>query len=144
MPRGGTGTYALPAPPSPFVTGTTISAPDMMTVLQDIAAALTASLAADGQTPVTGNFDWGTHNITNIGSLAASAVAATNMTASSNMTGAAFYLTASGPTWTKGAGSPEGVVTAPIGSLYSRTDGSTGTSLYVKESGTGNTGWAAK
>ena len=29
-------------------------------------------------------------------------------------------------------------------SLYSRTDGGAGTSLYVKESGTGNTGWVAK
>lgn len=46
-------------------------------------------------------------------------------------------------TWTAGAGSPEGVVTAPIGSLYSRTNGGAGTCLYVKESGTGNTGWVA-
>lgn len=43
-----------------------------------------------------------------------------------------------------GAGSPEGVYTAPIGSLYLRTDGGASTSLYVKESGTGNTGWVAK
>lgn len=43
-----------------------------------------------------------------------------------------------------GAGSPEGVVTAPIGSFYSRTNGGAGTSFYVKESGTGNTGWVAK
>jgi len=43
-----------------------------------------------------------------------------------------------------GAGSPEGVVTAPIGSLYGRSDGGAGTCLYVKESGTGNTGWVAK
>jgi hypothetical protein len=43
-----------------------------------------------------------------------------------------------------GTGSPEGVVTGPIGSLYTRQDGGAGTSLYVKESGTGNTGWAAK
>lgn len=43
-----------------------------------------------------------------------------------------------------GAGSPEGVVTAPVGAFYSRTDGGAGTSLYVKESGTGNTGWVAK
>jgi hypothetical protein len=42
------------------------------------------------------------------------------------------------------AGDPEGAVTAPVGSLYLRTNGSTGTTLYVKESGTGNTGWAAK
>jgi len=47
-------------------------------------------------------------------------------------------------TWTSGSGSPEGVVTAPVGSLYSRTDGGVLTSLYVKQSGTGNTGWAGK
>lgn len=49
-----------------------------------------------------------------------------------------------GITWTSGAGSPEGVVTAPVGSLYSRSDGGSGTSLYVKQSGSGNTGWAGK
>lgn len=43
-----------------------------------------------------------------------------------------------------GSGSPESVVTAPIGAIYHRTDGGAGTSLYVKESGTGNTGWIAK
>lgn len=43
-----------------------------------------------------------------------------------------------------GSGSPEGVTTAPVGSMYLRSDGGAGTSLYVKQSGTGNTGWAAK
>ena len=43
-----------------------------------------------------------------------------------------------------GAGSPEGALAANVGSLYHRTDGGAGTSLYVKESGTGNTGWIAK
>jgi hypothetical protein len=49
-----------------------------------------------------------------------------------------------GITWTSGSGSPEGVVTAPVGSLYSRSNGGALTSLYVKESGAGNTGWAGK
>lgn len=44
----------------------------------------------------------------------------------------------------KGRGTPEGAVTAGVGSLYMRTDGGAGTSLYVKESGTGNTGWVGK
>jgi hypothetical protein len=44
----------------------------------------------------------------------------------------------------KGAGTPEGAVTAPIGAVYHRTDGGAGTSFYVKESGAGNTGWVAK
>jgi len=43
-----------------------------------------------------------------------------------------------------GTGTPESVVTAPIGSLFLRTDGGASTTLYVKESGAGNTGWIAK
>lgn len=43
-----------------------------------------------------------------------------------------------------GSGSPEGVVTAPVGSIFLRDDGSTSTTLYVKTSGSGNTGWTAK
>jgi hypothetical protein len=46
--------------------------------------------------------------------------------------------------WTSGSGSPESVVTAPVGSIYTRTDGGASTTLYIKESGTGNTGWIAK
>jgi hypothetical protein len=41
-------------------------------------------------------------------------------------------------------GSPEGAVTAPPGSIALRTNGGAGTGHYVKESGTGNTGWVAK
>lgn len=52
--------------------------------------------------------------------------------------------TTNGIDFFSGAGSPEGVVTAPIGSLYSNKSGGSGTTLYIKESGTGNTGWAAK
>jgi hypothetical protein len=52
--------------------------------------------------------------------------------------------TATWPTIRAGAGSPEGAVTARIGSIYQRTDGGASTSFYVKESGTGNTGWVAK
>lgn len=43
-----------------------------------------------------------------------------------------------------GSGSPEGVVLAPVGSLYLRTDGSAGNTMYVKEVGVGNTGWVPK
>lgn len=43
-----------------------------------------------------------------------------------------------------GVGTPEGAVTAVIGSQYARLNGGAGTSLYVKESGSGNTGWVAK
>ncbi len=43
-----------------------------------------------------------------------------------------------------GAGSPEGVISARVGSMYLRQDGGAGTTLYIKESGTGSTGWIAK
>lgn len=43
-----------------------------------------------------------------------------------------------------GYGTPENIVAAPVGTLYVRLDGGTGTTLYVKESGTGRTGWVAK
>lgn len=47
-----------------------------------------------------------------------------------------------------GEGTPEAVVTAKQGSLFVRSDGGAGTTLYVKESGgvttPTNTGWAAK
>lgn len=49
-----------------------------------------------------------------------------------------------GPRVLNGTGSPETVVTAGLGSLYLRTDGGAGTSLYVKETGAGNTGWVGK
>jgi hypothetical protein len=47
-------------------------------------------------------------------------------------------------TWTSGAGTPEGAVTAAVGSMFTRTDGGASTTLYIKESGAGNTGWIAK
>jgi hypothetical protein len=47
------------------------------------------------------------------------------------------------PIHMQGTGSPESAVTAPVGATFRRTDGSTGTTLYVKESGTGATGWVA-
>lgn len=43
-----------------------------------------------------------------------------------------------------GTASPEGAVTAPVGSIFLRQDGGANTSIYVKESGAGNTGWVAK
>jgi hypothetical protein len=48
------------------------------------------------------------------------------------------------PTIIPGSGSPEGVVAAPVGSLFVRIDGSLSATLYVKENGAGATGWAAK
>lgn len=44
----------------------------------------------------------------------------------------------------KGTGSPEGNVTGNVGDIYINTSGGANTTLYIKTSGTGNTGWTAK
>jgi len=46
-----------------------------------------------------------------------------------------------GPTDFAGTGSPEGVVTASVGSTWRQTDGTTGKAAWYKFSGSGNTGW---
>ena len=43
-----------------------------------------------------------------------------------------------------GTGTPEAFVTAPIGALYINVSGGAATTLYVKTTGVGNTGWTAK
>ena len=65
MSRNGSGTYSLPAG-NPVVTGTTISSTWANTTLNDIANALTGSLAADGQTIATGNMNMGNYEIQNV------------------------------------------------------------------------------
>jgi hypothetical protein len=42
-----------------------------------------------------------------------------------------------------GNGTPEGAVTARTGATYKRLDGAVGETLYLKESGSGNTGWVS-
>ena len=65
MSRNGSGVYSLPAG-NPVVTGTTIASTWANTTMNDLAAALTDSVAADGQTPMTGNLDLNTHKIVNL------------------------------------------------------------------------------
>lgn len=47
------------------------------------------------------------------------------------------------PTVKSGSAAPEGSVTANPGSVYMQSSGGAGTTFYLKESGTGNTGWLA-
>jgi hypothetical protein len=65
MSRNGSGTYSLPSG-NPVVTATTITSTWANTTLGDIATALTGSLAADGQTPATGNLNMNTNQIKNV------------------------------------------------------------------------------
>ena len=62
MSRNGSGTYNLPAG-NPVVTGTTITSTWANTTLTDIASALTGSVAADGQTPMSGSLNMGSNKI---------------------------------------------------------------------------------
>lgn len=56
----------------------------------------------------------------------------------------AVSVSGTAATISSGTGTPEGAVTAVVGSLYTDTSGGAGSTLYVKESGSGNTGWVAK
>lgn len=70
MSRNGSGTYSLPAG-NPVVTGTTITSAWANTTMPDIANALTQSVAADGQTPMSGALNMATNDINNVGTLTA-------------------------------------------------------------------------
>ena len=102
MSRNGSGTYTLPAG-NPVVTGTTISSSWANTTLNDIAATLTDSVAADGQTPMTGNLDLNTHKAVNLvaGSVAGDAIEYTQFTTAfvnPVFTGTGFMLIPKGTT----------------------------------------------
>ena len=70
MSRNGSGVYSLPAG-NPVVTGTTISSSWANTTLSDIASALTASIANDGQTLPVANLPMGTYAHTGVGNATA-------------------------------------------------------------------------
>jgi hypothetical protein len=65
MSRNGSGVYVLPAT-NPVVPGSTIATVWANGTMTDIATALTGSLAADGQTPMTGNLNANSNKITNL------------------------------------------------------------------------------
>lgn len=67
MARNGSGAYSLPVNTwNPAVNGIGASAADWQTLINDVASALTASLAADGQTPMTGNLAMGSNKLTGL------------------------------------------------------------------------------
>lgn len=78
------------------------------------------------------------------GNVIGDAVTAGTLTSTGNAILSGYINLPSSVFLLSGTGSPEGAVTAARGSLFMRADGGAGTSFYVKESGTGNTGWVAK
>jgi hypothetical protein len=69
MSRNGSGTYNLPQPA--FVSGTVISSTAVNSDFNDIANALTASIANDGQTPILANLPMSTYRHTGVGNAVA-------------------------------------------------------------------------
>lgn len=65
MSRNGSGVYSLPAG-NPVVSGTVISTTWANNTMNDIASALTNSVASDGQTPMTGPLNLNSNKITNL------------------------------------------------------------------------------
>ena len=65
MSRNGSGTYTLPAG-NPVVTSTTIASTWANNTMTDLATAMTDSVAADGQTPMTGPLNMNSNKVTNL------------------------------------------------------------------------------
>jgi hypothetical protein len=65
MSRNGSGTYTLPAG-NPVVSGTVIASSWANNTMNDLAAAMTDSVAADGQTPMTGPLNLNSNKIVNL------------------------------------------------------------------------------
>lgn len=65
MSRNGSGTYTLPAG-NPVVTGTVISTTWANNTMNDLASAMTDSVAADGQTPMTGPLNLNSNKVINL------------------------------------------------------------------------------
>lgn len=66
MSRNGSGVYTPPAASYPAVSGTLIEAAKFNAVIDDVATALTESVAINGQTAMTGDLPMGSHKITGL------------------------------------------------------------------------------
>lgn len=100
--RTGTGTYSLPAGVG-FVNGQTADGGMVQTAFNDVASALTSSLASDGQTAWAGNMNGGGYILSNI------TVNGINVTASNAMTiTGAGSTTALALTFGTGGSTPSG------------------------------------
>jgi hypothetical protein len=66
--RNGSGSYSLPVNSwNPATNGVSATAADWQSLIDDVETALTASVAADGQTPITGNLAMGGNKLTGLG-----------------------------------------------------------------------------
>lgn len=133
MSRNGSGTYSLPAG-NPVVTGTTVSTTWANNTLSDIATALTGSIAADGQTPITANIPMNNKKLTGLAAGTTSGDALSygqgSMGPISGTTGT-FSGAVSGAT-----GAFTGLVTGSVGMNVGNVASATATTLDWYEEGT--------
>ena len=113
MSRNGSGVYSLPAG-NPVTTATTISSTWANNTLTDIANALTGSLSADGQTPLTGNLNVNNNNLTNVATIGSTTI---NNSGTANTLNLVTTGTVTGGT---------GVVNYGSGQFYKDTSGNIG------------------
>lgn len=71
MPRNGSGTYSR-VPGSAYANDTTADGPEVDAEMNDIATALTNSVARSGESPMTGPLNMGGNGITNLGAMSVS------------------------------------------------------------------------
>ena len=71
MARNGSGVYSLPAADNPAVASTLIESTKFNNTMNDLATALTGSIAADGQTTITANIPMNNNKLTGLGAATA-------------------------------------------------------------------------
>lgn len=134
---GGTATItkSFPAPPGGTVVdfSTVITQPaNPSAALAAWTAAVTTTTAARDETLVARDETLDARDDTLSAATTATSAAATATNAAATAAIGGFL---------SGTGSPQGVLTAPVGSQYRDTAVTTGALIWVKESGTGATGW---
>jgi hypothetical protein len=105
MARNGSGTYNRAV--APYVAGTTITAATVNSEMEDIATALTESMARNGESPATANIPMGGFRLTNLGI----AIANTDAAALGQVTD--YALAKAGDTATGALGVIAGTAAAP-------------------------------
>lgn len=97
---------------------------------------------ANGSTP-SGLYKVGFFHGSNVATYPLTLSDGGNLTILNQMQATKFAFNSGSAVILTGSGSPEGSNTAAVGSIYLRQNGGASTTLYVKESGSGNTGWKA-
>lgn len=118
MPRDGNGTFSLPAG-NPVVTGTTISSTVQNNTMNEVAAALTASIASDGQTTPTADLKMGAFKHKNVGNAGSRISTNANYASAADVQdGTITYLTAVAGTNTVTASAPLGLAAYVTGQRF--------------------------